>query len=551
MLVIVLTAVFMQLLDTTIVTVAVPSIQNELDASFGEVQLVLAGYSLSFACILITAGRLGDSRGRKKMFLLGMAGFTLASALCGAAPNAVTLVVARLLQGLCSGLMFPQVLSIIQVSFPKEEKPKAFGMYGASIGLATILGPVLGGALIKLNLWSTDWRSIFYVNVPIGLVALVAGAKQLRESTAPDARRLDLTGAALATIGLFLLVLPLVIGRDQGWPAWSWAMLAASVPVLAAFAAFEHRYTRRDPVAPLLPTRLFRDRSFSVGLLLSGVFFAGIPSFFFIFMLTLQVGFGYSAIGAGAVTLVFAFTVAVGSARSAVVARKLGTYVLALGCVLLLLGMVGVILTFHAVGTHLHGWQLAPSLFVGGAGAGMFLAPVANVILAGIRSEDAGSASGVLATMQQVGAAIGIAVIGVLFFGFLGSHADSSSATAVPVLRQQLTAAHVPGPQADTIVRGFTTCFHDKANEKDPQATPPSCAAIQRQVQSSPAPESVKKQVQGAVLGSALPAARSDDFNHSLRRSLYWQLGVFVVSLALVMALPKVKPDTMGPAVAA
>jgi EmrB/QacA subfamily drug resistance transporter len=541
----------MQLLDTTIVTVAIPNIQNDLGASFGEVQLVLAGYSLSFACVLITAGRLGDTRGRKKLFLIGMAGFTAASALCGAAPNAVTLVIARLLQGLCSGLMFPQVLSIIQVSFKQEEKPKAFGMYGASIGLATILGPVLGGALIQLNIAGADWRSIFYVNVPIGLVALAVGAKQLRESTAEDVRRVDLTGASLATIGLFLLVLPLVIGRDQGWPLWSWAMLAASAPVLAAFAVYEHRYTRRDPSAPLLPTRLFRDRSFSVGLVLSLVFFAGVPSFFFIFMLALQVGFGYSAIGAGVVTLIFAFTVAVASARSAAVARKLGTYVLAVGCVLLLLGMTGVILTFHAVGTHLHGWQLIPSLFVGGAGSGLFLAPVANIILAGINKGDAGSASGVLATMQQVGAAIGIAVIGVLFFGFLGSNADNSSATAVPGLRQQLAAAHVPGQQVNGIVTGFTTCFHDKANEKDPQATPASCAAIQRKVAQSPAPEKVKKQVQAAVLQKALPAARSDDFNHALRQSLFWQLGVFAMSFVLVLALPKVKPENAGPGVAA
>src|SRR6266567_563152 len=196
---IVLTAVFMQLLDTTVTTVAVPSIQRSLHTTFGEVQLVLAGYSLAFACVLITGSRLGDIYGRKRLFLIGMVTFTAASAVCGAAPDGLTLVIARIAQGMCSGLMFPQVLAILQVTFPPREKPKAFAIYGATIGLATILGPVLGGSLIKLNLFGTDWRAIFYVNVPIGLVALAAGIRTVGESRAPDADRLDLAGVVLAT----------------------------------------------------------------------------------------------------------------------------------------------------------------------------------------------------------------------------------------------------------------------------------------------------------------------------------------------------------------
>ena len=245
-LVIILTAVFMQLLDTTITMVGVPSIQNSLHGSFGEIQLVVAGYMLAFACVLVTGGRLGDTYGRKRMFLWGMLGFTAASAVCGAAPSAVTLIVARVVQGMCSGLMFPQVLGIIQVVFSKAQRTRAIGFYGATIGLATILGPVTGGGLIDLNIAGTGWRAIFFVNVPIGLAALALGTAMIPESRAAAVGRIDLPGAALLGAGLFLLVLPLVIGRDEGWPAWSLVCVAISPAVLAGFAAYERARTRRD-----------------------------------------------------------------------------------------------------------------------------------------------------------------------------------------------------------------------------------------------------------------------------------------------------------------
>ncbi len=545
---IVLAAVFMQLLDTTITTVAVPSIQSSLNTTFGEVQLVLAGYSLAFACVLITGGRLGDIYGRKRLFLIGMVTFTAASALCGAAPNGLTLVIARIAQGMCSGLMFPQVLAILQVTFPPREKPKAFAIYGATIGLATILGPVLGGSLIKLNLFGTDWRAIFYVNVPIGLVALAAGIRTVGESRAPDADRLDLAGVVLATAGLFLLVLPLVVGRDQGWPTWSLLMLAGSAPVLIAFAACEWALTRRPGSSPLMRTTLFKQRSFSAGLVLCLVFFAGIPSFFFTFLLTLQVGFGYQAVSAGAVTLAFAIMVAAGSARSAAVSKRLGTWTLLLGCVLLSSGMAGVYGLLRWAGTGLHGYQLMPALIVAGAGAGLVLAPLTSVILAGIKHTDAGAASGVLATAQQVGAAAGIAIVGLILFGQLGTNANSSAAMAVPGLQAQLTAAGLPVPAANQVVAGFRTCFYDRANQNDPTAVPASCRRIQQQVAASPAPSLVKAHVARAVLTGAVPLARKDDFTRSLQHTLLlWQIPAFLLSGLLVFALPKVKPATALP----
>jgi EmrB/QacA subfamily drug resistance transporter len=453
----------MQLLDTTVTTVAVPSIQAALHATFGEVQLVLAGYSLAFACILITAGRLGDIYGRKRLFLIGMVAFTIASAACGAAPNALTLVIARIVQGACSGLMFPQVLAILQVIFPEHEKQRAFAIYGATIGLATILGPVLGGALIKLNLFGTDWRAIFYVNVPIGILTLGAAIQQLRESTAERADRLDLGGVVLVTVGLFLLVLPLVVGRDQGWPSWSIGMLYSSAPALAGFAVYEWWLTRRPRSSPLVRTTLFRQRSFSVGLLLCLVLFAALPSFFFTFLLVLQVGFDYEPVAAGAVTLAFAAMVALGSAGSSAAVKRLGTWTLLVGCALLAVGMAWVVWLLHQAGTGLHGYQLIPGLVVAGTGAGLVLAPLTSVILAGIQSEDAGAASGVLATAQQVGAAAGIAIVGIIFFGHLATNANASADTAVPQLRQQLDK--IPPTAAHLVVTGFRTCFRDRATE--------------------------------------------------------------------------------------
>ena len=548
---IILTAVFMQLLDTTITMVGVPSIQSSLRSSFGEIQLVVAGYMLAFACVLVTGGRLGDSYGRKRMFLYGMLGFTIASALCGAAPDALTLICSRVVQGMCSGLMFPQVLGIIQVVFGGQgreqgsRRTKAIGFYGATIGLATILGPVTGGGLIDLNIAGAGWRSIFYVNVPIGLVALVLGLRIIPESRAEGAGRIDLPGAALLGSGLFLLVLPLVIGRDESWPAWSFACIAVSPLLLAAFAAYERTRTTRA-ASPLIDTTLFRQRPFTLGLVACLVFFTGIPSFFMILLLTLQEGLGYSPVKAGAVTLGFALALAIGSARSAAVTRRLGTRVLVAGCALMMIGQLAVIGVMSWAGTGLHGWQLLLPMFVAGLGGGFFIAPVTSVVLAGIKSRDAGSASGALATAQQVGAALGIAIVGVIFFGLLGTNANSSATSALPALRHELTVAGVPAAEQSFITGRFEACFSARAHEKDPTATPAICAQTLSDIAAIPAPASVKSAVTAAVEVRAVPAARLDDFTRTMRTTLWWQVAVFALALLLSACLPKVRLDA-GP----
>ena len=545
---IILTAVFMQLLDTTITMVGVPSIQNSLHSSFGEIQLVVAGYMLAFACVLVTGGALGDTYGRKRMFLCGMAGFTVASAVCGAAPDALTLIVSRVVQGMSSGLMFPQVLGIIQVVFSKAQRPRAIGFYGATIGLATILGPVTGGGLIDLNIAGWGWRSIFFVNVPIGVAAIALAAGMIPESKAPNARRIDLPGAGLLGAGLFLLVLPLVIGRDQGWPAWSLGCLAGSPVVLAAFSWYERNRTSRD-AGPLIDTTLFRQRPFTLGLIACLVFFTGIPSFFMILLLTLQEGLGYSPVKAGAVTLGFAAALAIGSARSAAVTKRLGTRVLLLGCALMIAGQFAVLGVMYWSGTGLTGWQLLVPMVVAGLGGGFFIAPVTNVVLAGISSRAAGSASGALATAQQVGAALGIAVVGVIFFALLGTNAGTASASALPRLRQSLAIAGVPAADQPPVIGEFQACFSARTHAKDPTSTPAICAQTAREIASSPAPPPVKAAVAAAVEQHAVPAAKLDDFTTSMRTALWWHIGVFALALILSARLPKVRLDADGPMV--
>ncbi len=542
---IVLSATFMQLVDVSIVNVAIPSIQRDLHASYGSVQLVLVLYQLSFATTLITGARLGDIFGRRRLFLAGMVGFTLASMLCGAAPTPGVLVAARFVQGLASGLMFPQVLSVIQVTFAPAERGRAFGIFGATVGLATILGPLLGGALIQWNLFALDWRTIFYVNVPIGVLAVVAAVRVLGESRGPHASRLDLPGAAIVTVGLLLLVYPLTEGRELGWPWWSWAMLVAALPVLAGFAAYELRLTRSGR-SPLVVMSLFRDRAFRVGLVLILVFMAGVPAFFFSFAIYLQLGLGFTALGSGLTSFAFAVGSGTTSALSDRLAKRWGRRVLVVGALTLTAGMALILLTVHLVGTHPHIYDFTVAFLIAGAGLGLFIAPVINIVLAGIHSDAAGSASGVLATGQQIGGALGVALFGVIFFGLVGNLASSSVGETVPQLRSALTAAHLPPAAADATVAGFRTCFVARANQNDPTALPASCRRAQQAATSLPVAEQRPVLAAVGANGSVTRQALGRTFSRAYERSLIYELAVFLLTALLVLALPRVDAGVLG-----
>lgn len=533
---VVLTAVFVQLLDVSIVNVAIPSIQADIGASFASIQLVIAGYQLSFACLLITGARLGDIFGRKKLFMTGMSTFTVASALCGLAPNATTLVLARILQGLGSGLMFPQVLAVIQVTIPPKDRGKAFGIFGATIGIATILGPLLGGVLISANLFGTDWRAIFLVNIPIGVFALVAAYLELPDSKAPDKPRLDVPGALLISAGLFLLVYPLTEGREKGWPLWIYAMLLASVPLLVGFVLLQRSKTRRE-ANPLLLMTLFHSQAFRAGLVLSMVFFAGIPAFFFIFSLYLQVGLGFSALHAGLTTFPFAVGSGIASARSDGLSKRLGTGVLALGAGVLAVSMVAVIVDLHLAGTDLHAYEIGPVLFVAGLGLGCFIAPLTNLVLAGIRGREAGSASGVLSTTQQVGGALGVALIGLVLFGLLGAHAGDAAGQERGRLSSSLTAAGLPAGAAQRAVARFERCFVARATSPEPSRTPAGCAT-----------QLGGQQDVGVAFAAAGGRANKDNFLYAIERTLLFEVLVFGAACLLVRLLPKVEAGTLGQA---
>lgn len=423
---VVLAGAFMASLDGFIVFVASPAIQHDLRATGAEVQLTVAGYGLMYAVGMITGARLGDIHGRRRIFLLGVAVFTAASAACGAAPTIGVLIGSRLVQGLGAALMFPQVFSMIQVLFPPERRPQAFGALGAVIGISTTIGQLVGGLLISANLAGSGWRPVFYVNVPVGVLTMMLALRLVPESKAPEGRRLDLGGAALLVAALFLLVIPLVEGQQYAWPAWVWLSFAASGICLFAFVMFERQLEARGG-SPLVSPRLFAERAFAVGISLVIVAFTGVYSLFLILSLTFQQGFGLSAIGGALVYTPLAVAFFITSLLAGRLASRWGGRLLLAGSLVAGAGFVATVVTASALGGKLTYGELLPSLVVVGAGNGLWLTQLMNAVLARIRPSEIGMASGVLSTSQQVGGAIGVAVLGVLFYHSLGRGTSISS----------------------------------------------------------------------------------------------------------------------------
>ncbi|HZA82799.1 MAG TPA: MFS transporter, partial [Actinomycetes bacterium] len=417
----------------------------------------------------------------------------------------------------------------IQVTFPPRERGTAFGMFGATIGLATITGPLVGGLLIEADLLGLEWRPIFLVNVPIGIAALAVAARYLVESRAPRALRPDPVGVVIVTAGLLLLVYPLVQGRDLDWPVWTFVSMAAAVPVLIGFGIYERHKKARDG-SPLVDLDLFRQRSFVPGLLVAGIFFMGIPAFFLTLSLWLQIGLGFTALHAGLTGAPFAVGSAVASAASVRLAPNLGRRILSIGSLLLVAGMVALIWTVDRYGGAVHSWQLLPALLVCGLGLGSVVAPLVTVVLAGIRGQDAGAASGVLSTVQQVGGAVGVALIGVIFFGLLGSQAAAVADDLIPGMRADLQSAGLPPAVTRQVAAGFRTCFEDRANAKDPSAVPASCARAQAQAQG-------QDRVGQAVAATA-ETARRRTFSEAFQRTLLFEVAVFLACFLLVFLLP-------------
>lgn len=412
---VVLSATFVQLLSVTIAQVAAPEIQHDLHASPGEVQLILAAYTLSYACLLITAARLGDRYGYRCLFTIGTAVFALASAVCSFASTPAMLIAARLVQGAGSSLVAPQVLSIIQTALPASRRAHALGLYGATMGVASLVGPLLGGLLIGADPLGMGWRPIFLVTVPVALAAL-AGARVLPRSRPADGQRIDALGAVLATIGFGMLILPLALGPDAGWPPWTLGSLAGSAIVLGCFAA-----TQRRNSDPLIHPAALRDRTARSGILLVFVFNTGVPSFTYLLFLHLEQAAGYSALAAAALSSPFAAAAIAGSRCAAGLARRHGPRLLTAAALALVVVMVGLAPLVGSAAP----WTAAPLLALGGAAFGAFTASVFSLVLARANTDTAGSLSGLLPTAQQLGGSVGITLAALAYFAPAADSGDA------------------------------------------------------------------------------------------------------------------------------
>jgi EmrB/QacA subfamily drug resistance transporter len=417
---VVLAGTFMVVLDFFIVNVALPSMQSELGASNTAIEWVVAGYALTSAIFVITAGRLGDRFGRRRMFSLGLALFTVASAACGAAGTPLELVLARLLQGVGAALLTPNVLSLIGILYAGADRVRALSVYGTVMGLAAVGGQLIGGALIAANPAGLGWRSCFLINLPIGIAALVLAPRVIQESRQSVAPGLDKRGTLLATAALTAVVLPLLEGRQHGWPAWTWVSLALVPVLVAGFVAHQRRLSRLGG-SPLIDMTLFRHRSFSAGLVTQLCFWAGQASFFVVLALYLQNGRGLHPLPAGLVFTILAAAYVAASMRAPELSARYGRAVIAAGALVLACGHGLLLAAVADVGVGGSLLALVPGLALVGAGMGLVLAPLASTIMQSLEPERAGAASGMLTTMQNVGNAIGVAVTGVIFFGALHS----------------------------------------------------------------------------------------------------------------------------------
>ncbi|MCZ8512224.1 MFS transporter [Paenibacillus filicis] len=473
MLAVMMLSVFMAVANNFIVNVATPAIQRGLQSSFSGVQFVITGYTLAYAVALIIGGRFGDRFGRKKMLLLGVAGFTLASLFCGLAPGVEFLVMARILQGLSAALITPQVLSLIQVNYPPEKRGAVFGMYGATQGIAASSGQMIGGLLLRIDPWGLDWRTVFFFSVPIGIVIL-ALIPLIGESKQSAGSKLDWFGAVLVAAGLLLLVYPLVQGQKDGWPISLIVSLILALPALATFVWFEKGLIRRSR-EPFMNVDLFRQRVFSLGMLIVFLLLCAQAAFFLVTAYLLQIGLGFTALKAGTVILPMGIGYFLASLWSSKAVSRFGPHVLTIGSILTFLGYLSLALFAHLTGTSLIGYEWLPVLAVLGFGQGLIASPLTNIVLAKIRKDDIGSASGILTTGMQVAYAIGIAVIGVIWLNALNYHADTVSREVGLQLRQSLPSNTVTMGQNDALIQAFQTCYPVLVRENDPASVEPEC----------------------------------------------------------------------------
>ena len=411
-----LSAMFMAMFDYFVVNVAAPSLQHDLGATESGIELVVGGYGFAYASGLITGGRLGDLFGHRRLFLIGMLAFTAASLLCGLAGSPALLVTARILQGATAAAMVPQVLALINVMFPPHERARAMAAFGGVIGVGAVAGQVLGGVLLDANLFGWGWRTIFYINVPIGLAAAALAARWLPGHERRGGTRLDPVGAVGISAALALILVPISLGRPEHWPLWTWISLGAAIPVAASVLWYEARLGRSGG-APVLNVELLKERVFAAGMVIAGLYLTFFAGFMLCLTLLLQNGLGLSPLRAG-----LAFTpLGLAFATSSWLARRFGRRVVTVGAAVSLTGLLLTVGTLALRGDHTSAAWLIPGMIVVGFGNGLALPSIIGAVLLRIPAPQAGMAAGALTTVQQFGNATGVTVLGTIFFSVLGS----------------------------------------------------------------------------------------------------------------------------------
>lgn len=522
-------AFVMDLLDSTIVNIAIPSIQTNLSASYASIQWLVAGYLLAFATLLVTGGRMGDVFGYKKLFMIGVAGFTVASLLSGLAWSPEILIATRVLQGAMAALMVPQVTSMMQILYKPSERAAVNGLFGALGGLSASLGPVIGGLLIQANLFGLDWRPIFLINVPVGIAALFLAARYLPNGKSPHPLKLDVRGTFLLIASLTLLIFPLIQGRELDWPAWTFVMLFASIPTFLLFVWSQIRRDKQNGSALVQPS-MFKVRSFGVGLGVNLAFEAAMLGYFLTFGLFLQIGLGFSPIHAALTGLPLAVGITTAMIGFSKFIPKLGRRAISLGALTMAIGLSITTFVIFNVGVDLNSFQLIPGLVIMGFGMGFVFGALYAAVLNGVDSKHAGSASGTLNAVQQIGGAVGVAVIGVVFFGQLTSGAAANFGSVESTIRTQLAAEHIPDPAQDAIISGLQSCFVDRAHEKDSSVVPDSCKT-DASAQLSPAVTD--------ILVNGAKKANTVNFQHAFRIAFFYEIGLIAAAIGLSFFLPK------------
>ncbi|WP_312847850.1 MFS transporter [Streptomyces sp. WAC06614] len=414
-----MTAAFMDLVDVTIVNIAIPSMRADLQASTSAIQWITAGYALAFAAGLITGGRLGDIYGRKRLFLIGISGFTAASLLCGIAADPQMLVASRLLQGSMAAMMVPQVLAIIHVTFPPHERGKVFGLFGAIVGLGAVSGPMLGALLTEWNVAGLEWRPIFLINLPVGIAGVLLGRAFITESKAPNALKLDLVGVVLATLAMVMVIYPLTQGRENDWPLWGFLCMGAVPFVIAGFIAYEKHKIAKDG-SPLVELSLFKVKSFAAGIAVQLTFGIATGIFFLVWTLMMQMGLGWSALRSGLTGIPFSIAVSLAAGLSVQkLVPRFGRKVLQAGALTMAAGVLLYIFLSDHYGMEIASWQMAAPLIVMGLGMGLIVAPLTDAVLSEVPREHAGSASGLINSTGQMGNALGLGLTSVVYFGVI------------------------------------------------------------------------------------------------------------------------------------